>query len=216
MNGGVYAAAALVASLLTAASALAQSLPPVRLGVVGGVNLATLGGKDVDDADTRTGFLGGASLLVPLRGRLSLDLQGLYSQKGANDSDSVERIALTFNYLELPLMLRYDLTSEGIRPFLTAGVSVAYRASCKAQVEAEGINAEFDCDDLTDGEDFRLDVKRWDPGAAFGGGVDIPLAQDRRLTVGARYVLGMTDIVDMAAVRNRTVQLYAGFSVPLR
>lgn len=209
--------AVMIATALTATTvASAQSLPPVRLGVMGGASFATLGGEDVDDADTRTGFSGGASLTIPLRGRLSLEVNALYSQKGAKGSDASESLIFKLDYLELPVLLRYDFTGERVRPFASAGVSFAYRTSCKARGSTEGFTAEFDCDDFADDPEFGLDVNTWDTGVAFGGGLDFPLANDRLFTVGARYTYGLSDVVKLFTVRNRALLVYAGFSIPLR
>ena len=212
----VLFAAVITASLMTGTSALAQSLPPSRLGVLGGVSFATLGGADVNDANTRTGFVGGVSLTLPLRERLSLELNGLYSQKGAKASEQSESLTLKFDYIEVPILLRYDFTAEGVRPFVSGGVSLAYQTSCEAKAATAEFSAEVDCSTLDSDSDVALDVKKFDAGLAFGGGLDFPMANDRLFTLGARYVLGVTDIVKDETVRNRAWQIYAGFSFPLR
>lgn len=215
MKRVVYATV-FAASVFTASPANAQSNPPVRLGVVAGASFATLGGSDVDDANTRTGFMGGASLVVPLQGRLSLEVNGLYAQKGAKGSDESESVIFKLDYVELPVLIRYDFAESGVRPFVSGGVSLAYQTACKARGAAAGIVAEIGCSTLKNDPDIGLEVKKFDAGVAIGGGLDFPLADDRMVTLGARYTWGLIDVVKDLTVRNRAFQLYAGFSFPLR
>lgn len=213
----VICATALVAMLaLDGSVVLAQSTPPARFGVLGGVSLATLGGKDVDEVDQRTGVVGGVSVTLPIRGRWSLEVDGLFSQKGATASDASESLTVKLDYFEVPLLARYDFDGEKVRPHLAGGVGLGFRTSCEARGANEEFVAEVDCATIENDPDSDLRFRKFDLGLVVGGGLDFLMANDRAFTVGARYVHGVTDVVKEVVVRNRTIQLYVGFSLPLR
>ncbi|QJR36675.1 porin family protein [Gemmatimonas groenlandica] len=211
----ILSAAVLAAGIAIPAFASAQSTAAPRIGVIGGVNLAKVGGDDVDEAGTRTGLLAGVSLTKPLSGAFSLELNGLFSQKGAKDLEEGTNAALKLNYLEVPILLRYDVkTTGGVHPHFSGGVSLGYQTGCKISASDGGVSGEVSCS-LLEGED-GTDVKKFDVGLVAGAGLNFALANNRMFTVGARYNYGLSDLFEDASVQNRAIQLYAGFSIPLR
>jgi opacity protein-like surface antigen len=211
----ILSAAVVAASIAIPTFASAQSTAAPRIGVIGGVNLAKVGGDDVDRAGTRTGLLAGVSFTKPLSGALSLELNGLFSQKGAKDLEDGTDAALKLNYLEVPILLRYDVkTTGGVHPHFSGGVSFGYQTGCKISASEGGVSGEVSCS-LFEGED-GTDVKKFDVGLVAGAGLNFSLANNRLLTVGARYNYGLSDLFEDASVQNRAIQLYAGFSIPLR
>lgn len=205
--------AALAAILCLPAMAGAQSASP-RVGVMGGLNIATLGGDDAEDVKIRTGLLAGVSYVANLSGPWAIEMDGLFSMKGAKGNDEGTSIALKLNYIEVPLLLRYNMASSGnATPHLAAGVSLAYQASCNVEGTDSGVTVSFDCDEFS--EESGSEFKSFDAGVVVGGGIDFK-SGTRTFTIGARYTFGLMDVADDAKLQNRAFQLYAGVAIPLR
>ena len=113
-----------LASLLILPSAGSAQL---SVGFNGGIVSSNLGGyfgEDLD-ADSRTGFFGGASLSIPLVQRLGLTVGAYFVQKGA---ESTIPGTIEASYLEVPVLLDLALTGADA-PFgfsLQAGPSIAF------------------------------------------------------------------------------------------
>ena len=212
-------ALAAVASLLATSHAAAQAplapAPTTRFGVMAGVNVADV--TDLADSDSRTGFVGGIYLTLPLGSTTSFQPELLFAQRGATaradlDADLPSEIDVKLNYVEVPLLLRVDIPvqSRGIRPHLFAGPSLAFNTACSF----EGGGESADCDQelgLFESNTFEL-------GAMIGGGIAFPVMGTRRLGVGVRYTFGLTEVFKNTAnvdPRNRTLAVYGTFDVPV-
>lgn len=183
---------------------------PARLGVIGGVNIAKIGGdSDFDDADNRVGLLFGASVVKPFSRYFSLEVEALYSMKGFTISELSDDFTFKLNYLELPVLARFEMAnSSAATPHLYAGPALGIRVGCGAK--AEGISV--DCEELEDGLDVK--IKSIDLGLMLGAGVDVPMGKNT-FTVGLRYTLGLTALLSEDDSKNRAIGLYAGFGIPL-
>jgi hypothetical protein len=185
-----------------------QTPGPPRIGILAGVNSATVGGKDADDADRLTGLLAGVYVVKPIAGALAFRPELLYSQKGAEGSFDEEDVSgkakIKVAYLEVPVLLQYEATeSSDVRPHVYAGPSFSFKTTCKLEGSGGGVSVSFDCDDV------ELDVKSFDLGGVVGAGLTFPIG-GLRAAIGARYQHGFTDLTDDAVVRNRVLSLYAG------
>jgi hypothetical protein len=82
--------------------------PGFRLGVEGGINLANLNGRNVNDVfASRLGFVGGAFLDLPLSPSLAIQPEVLYAQKGGKYNGNNYQL----DYIEVPILL--DITLLG-------------------------------------------------------------------------------------------------------
>jgi opacity protein-like surface antigen len=200
----------------------------VKLGLIGGANLANLNGKDVDgtkfDFSGRTEFGVGGVLDVSLSENISLRFEPMYLQKGGEttvtDPDlGTATFALKAGYLEVPALLKIALGTSSIQPYLMAGPTIGFNLSSNLEFSAAGISAELDAKEITKSTDFGL---------AFGAGVSFPAGASSIFMEG-RYNLGLSDIAkegtltfmgeDLvsgdAEVKTRGVQIMAGISFPL-
>jgi len=213
--------AALAATMLSLASSTlpvsttsAQSAP-LRLGLLGGVNVATVR-TDIDGLFTpgnRVGGLFGVQFIAPLGGMVSLEVDGLYSMKGATLGTSLVNATARFDYLEFPVLLRLDLAkASSISPFIVAGPSFAVRVSCNFGVKVF-ITVSTDCDRVDNVFDARL-TKTFDAGAVIGGGLAFAIGKNS-VSLSARYTYGLRDLADIGAIRNRAISLLGGISIPL-
>jgi len=187
------------------ASAGAQS---TSFGVLGGLTSSkvTVDGDQITvTLDSRTGFAGGLASRTPLGGQLGLEVDALYAQKGFKISDGGDSAELKLGYIDVPVLLRYGLTtSTTTSPFLLAGGTVSFKASCDVGSTSGGVSASASCKDVTGDDQKSVDV-----GLTVGGGVDF-----NRFTIQARYTIGMTDILDdgdgSVTTKNRALFLLAG------
>jgi len=201
-----------LATCLGVQSAVAQSKAGqggrTSFGLVGGVNVATFNGSDATGSKTRTGFYGGLAAIVPLGTSLFFQPQALFSMKGATASDSGVTGEFMLNYLEVPLFLglRIPMQGSGIRPYVMAGPYVGLKIGCKFKISGSGVSAEVDCDN----PDVDLGIKSTDFGVVFGAGVDMPMGSGL-LSLGARYSMGLSDVITDVNMRNNVLSVGLGY-----
>ena len=204
----------------------------VRLGVLGGLNLANLSFEPASDPDpSRSTKLGaGAVVQFRLAENLELQLEPMYLQKGARQESSFDfsfgdaetDSSVTFNadikaklsYLELPVMLKLALGTGSTRPYLMAGPTLGWRLSAKYKgtVTVSGFSQEID-------EDVKDLTKSMDLGLGFGAGMSFPAGR-AAVFVQGRYTLGLTNINDdpedtATKIKTDGMQVMAGVTFPL-
>jgi opacity protein-like surface antigen len=184
---------AVCAFTLFSASIFAQLSGGIRLGM----NLANqkqeFNGESLNGS-SKIGVLGGLYLVANVTEKFAIQPEFVFSALGSTDPD-FDDIKYNFNYISVPVMLRYNLT-ENFN--LQAGPQLGLLMSAKAS----------DGDTSTDLKD---DMKGIDFGAAFGAGVDFG-----KFNAGARYYLGFSDIADVAAepdlsIKNSGFQIFLGY-----
>jgi opacity protein-like surface antigen len=151
--------------------ASAQDAP--RLGAIGHFSSAMVDWKGNPGFDLAHLFRAGgaASLDVPIRPRLSIDVRAGLTEKGVKGDlptggDPLEgRIAVT--YLTVPVFVKWQGT-RGVRPYLMVGPELGVRVRSRYKL---ALGAEQESGPLDD------EIERMDFGIAYGGGV--PLAGGR-------------------------------------
>lgn len=189
--------------------AQASTSEPTRIGLLAGINSATVGGPDADDAERRSGFIGGLTVFKPLRNGWGIRPELLYSQKGAkaplDAEDAVTGSAtVKLDYIDIPLLLQYEATTEsGVRPQVYVGPSLGIKARCRIEGSGGGISVGMDCDEA------EVEINSTEIAGIIGGGLAVPLG-NRYLSVGVRYQHGFSDVPADASARNRVFSVYAG------
>jgi len=188
--------------LLGAASTQGQTDAKPNAGLRIGVNSSFL---EVSGSGTssRVGFVGGGQVALPV-GDFSVELDALYSQKGfkkATNEDFTNWEA-KFDYLDFPLMLRYDLAMDGnAEPFFYGGFLGGILLSAKHKAD----ETDLQWVDVKD----KLPTMNW--GLVFGIGLEYLGA-----FVDLRYNHGLTNLNDefptMAEIHDRTLQLMIGYA----
>lgn len=185
-----------LAALLLAAPASAQ----VAIGVKAGLNVATLSGDGTAGLDPRLGFAGGLQARFDLTPAVGLQVEALYSQKGAEDSEGIDDGTYQFDYIEIPVLARVALpvsrlADAGIYAGPSFGIPVGGRFD---SAELDELDIDYDGDLATDigvavGADY------------YGGPVGIDL----------RYTFGVTDTfedgVGLANARNGAFTVSLGY-----
>lgn len=200
-----------------------------ELGFKLGPSFATLSGVEDalgDEVDapgvsvsstTRSGLAAGAFYRLGF-GPASLQAELMYVQKGGGvegtDPDfGTGELTLELDYVEIPVLLRLAIPAGMLlRPYVYGGPAVAFEVGCQARITFDGLSISGDCDD-----DF--DRRTVDVGMMFGGGVGLPVGVGRIL-LEARYNVGLVNLPDDPEdgpdVKNRALNVLAGFSIPLR
>jgi hypothetical protein len=200
--------------MATAVPAAAQT----QIGLRAGVSIADLSVDDDEfEPDSKTGFLAGAFVELPLGGNLSFQPGASFVQKGAEESDGDATLSLELNYIEFPLLFKYAFPTTGsVGVHLSAGPAVAFETSCKVSVEGTGVELNIGCDE-GDSYDIEVETTSVDIGAMLGGGLafDVGRAQ---LMVDAFYNFGLKNIDDTGgdeSVKNRAIYATVGASFPV-
>lgn len=210
--------AALSLSMLAVAGAApvhAQGMtaPKPTFGVLAGIDFATLGGSDVQDAGSRTGLMIGGFATFHMNHRWGIEPELLFSQKGATEESGGDKVTLKMNYIEIPVLARFDLPTTGqVHPFFLAGPTLSFQTTCDGEESSGGTTVSASCDDINQASPGSLPKKTFDLGATFGAGVVFPAGKKMNLSVGLRYNLGLVDAFDNADAKNRTWALVAGLT----
>ena len=204
-----------ICSVLLIAGGTTAQAQGTSLGVVGGVNLATLSVEDAGGIDigTRFGFNFGARLSTTFTPNFGLILGALYSQKGMSTTEEGVDVSFNFNYIDFPLLAQYVLqTSETgkVSVHFAAGPAIGLRTTCKFTGDDNGTSVSFDCADVGTG------IKSY-VGVMGLVGVDIQAGRGS-VILDVAYNLGLTDINSGSlggSIKNRTLSLMAGYQFPL-
>jgi len=204
-------AAFAIALLFTGTIAWAQ------VGIKAGVNIASLSkdpGEDEPgdyDAISILGFQGGLTFELPIAGPLALQPELLFIQKGGKsefiiteDNKSINTV--TYNYLEIPILLKLKLGStdgDGAGFYLIGGPYAGYVFGGKSKQELTILGQTSTSEQTIDYDDEDFNEKRVDWGASFGLGVHFG-----KLFVDARYNLGINNLLDEDANNNNDDKPY--------
>lgn len=201
--------AALIVGVASIAIPSASHAQGGRIGVIGGVNYATLRGLDDVELDKRTGSMGGLSLVLPLGSTFALQTEALVVTAGARpNSGTGNGISLT--YAQVPLLLRLSPGSGlPIAPHMYAGPYFGLRIRCQIDTGP----GDSDCDDVGSVNTETVDV-----GGIVGGGLDFDVG-GVVLTAGARYGFGVSKVAEFdtgtvrESARNGSFSIYAGLAI---
>jgi len=172
------------------------------LGIKGGVNFANL---DVtssvgDNYKNRTGFHGGAFALFKVTA-FAVQPELIFSQQGSKVSFNSQDIDANFSYLNVPIMAKFYLPL-GLN--LQLGPQFGFLTT-----------AESDYNPLTgtmQTTDLKEYYKNSDVSIGMGIGWDLPM----KLSIDARYNLGVTEIEDNASLsqtKNQVFQISVGYKL---
>jgi hypothetical protein len=136
--------------------------------------------------------------------QLSLVTGAQYSSRGfgAREQFNVEFFGLDLpvgasvetrlHYLEVPLMLKYNLTEHGVRPYIKAGATAGYAISGKITPK---INALINWNLPAININLENDLyNRFDLSAVAGAGISIPTNENGSITMEATYRYSLNDM----------------------
>lgn len=210
------AVALLISALLATTPVVAQTSQSSggrgTYGVLAGVNFANLGGSDVQDAKTRTGFVGGVYAAWPLGTGLSFQLEALYSMEGAKTNTGANG-ALKLDYVRVPVLLRVAVpTASMTRPFLAFGPSFGLQTKCEVSGSSGTTSVSASCDEFNRTAGGGFENKTFDVAGRLEAGLTFD-TNGRRFIVGGSYSHGITDVFKDANVKNRVFSIFLGIGL---
>lgn len=206
-----FALSTLFCGTVAPAQRVTRSAGRGTYGVMAGVNFATLGGSDVENAKTRTGLVAGVYAAWPIANGLSFHPELVYDMEGAKASDPQTEATVKLDYVRLPLMLRYASPAGGsARPFLAIGPSLGYQVGCNVSGSDSGVSVSSSCDALA--QQVDLGRKKLDASGRVEAGIDL-VAAGRTVTIGGAYSYGFTKLFKDTNARNRAFSVFAAFGL---
>ena len=182
------------------------------VGFRGGLSVASLGGDDAEDLDSRTGLRFGGFFNVPVSDVLGVQVGAGFVQKGASETELGVDLDFKLGYIEIPLLLTLSPSTNGSVGFtFSVGPAVGFKTGCNVSATDAGVTVDFDCDDPT----VDVDLKSFEVGAMVGAGLDIGLTDSVSLVLDGLYNFGFTKIDDSGVdddVKNRAFSILAGVS----
>jgi len=191
----------LVLALVSVPTAAAAQ--EVGFGVKGGLNLANIHFDPETGADFgfRPGLVLGGFVSWPMGSRLTIQPEGLFSQKGTSASDEGGEGWIHLDYVEVPVLVMYALSESSTRTFnVFGGPSLGFNVKARA-------GADFGDESFS--EDISDEIESFDFGVVFGAGVNFG-----RFTVDGRYTFGLSNInkeTEEGKAKNRTLAFLAGY-----
>ncbi|MEO8236606.1 MAG: porin family protein [Flavobacterium sp.] len=175
-----------------------------EFGVKGGLNMSNLYTDDADDENVLFGFNAGVYATLPVSDFVAIQPELLFTTRGSkleyNNAIAQGNVKLKLNYIELPLLVRVNITKNFN---IHAGGYASYLVSAKSTGDGD-----FEFDDQYDTDNFN----KFDAGLAAGIGVDFS-----PLSVGLRYNYGLTTIEkdgdDSSDLKNSNLSLYLSYKL---
>lgn len=175
-----------------------------EFGVKGGFNMSNLYTDDADDENILYGFNAGVYATLPVSDFVAIQPELLFTTRGSeleyNNALAQGNVKLKLNYIELPLLVRVNITKNFN---IHAGGYASYMVSAKSTGDGD-----FEFEDQYDTDDFN----KFDAGLAGGIGVDFS-----PLSVGLRYNYGLTTIEkdgdDSSDLKNSNLSLYLSYKL---
>jgi len=143
-----------------------------KLGIKGGLNLATLGG-DISGVESRAGFhvgvYGGAKM-----SKFGVDGEILFSSQGTQDKTNSD-LKLNYDYILIPILGKF---------YIVKGLNIYAGPQFGILLNSEATDGTIDIDakDYTNSSDISIVV---------GGGFEI-----KKFRAGLRYNIGLSDLND--------------------
>lgn len=197
-----------IAALAGAVSLLAAPRAHAQFGVKGGVNFAELQGRDGESASYKTFYHVGVLYQWNLIGPLAIQPEVQYSVQGSGLKGAFTDYKTKLHYFTVPVLAKASLGPV----FVEAGPQFGYlvHANQDGKIQITNTNGSASYDQVS--QTATNQYKGFDFSLAAGAGV-----RYSNLSLGARYVAGLTDINDAKnltgindpRLKNRVWQLYA-------
>jgi Outer membrane protein beta-barrel domain len=171
------------------------------LGIKGGVNFANINVQDAKATwDGKTGFHGGAFALFKLTA-FAIQPELIFSQQGSTVKFQSQDVKANFSYLNVPVIAKFYLPL-GLN--LQLGPQFGFLTTAESDYNPiSGTQTSTDLQDYYKNSDISL---------GMGIGWDLPM----KITIDARYNLGLTEIDDNASLsqtKNQVFQISVGYKL---
>ena len=182
-------ALALVALLIGVAPAAAAVTKAI--GPIAGFSYSDLDISGSDKLEGRASFAGGAVLDLGFNDKFGLRIEPTFVSKGAKATHrnaywgSIDGAQFNLEYIELPIMARYDLPAKSeAHGYLLGGVGVGFATKQEVDLTQGPEHATVDFSDVLGSTDLSVDL---------GIGFSLPQGTGR-WTIDGRAAIGVTNI----------------------
>lgn len=154
-----------------------------KFGVKAGANMYQFGGSDGSDLESqkmKIGFNLGGFANIALSEQFSVQPELLFSNQGTMQKEGDAKVTWNLNYINIPVMAQYN-NASGF--YAETGPEIGFLMSAKAK---------YDIDGDSESEDIKDSFK----GFNFSWGIGAGYKLSSGFGVGARYVLGLSNIID--------------------
>jgi hypothetical protein len=161
-----------------------------QLGAIAGFNFASLNIDATSSLGVRSSFAVGGMIDQGITRRLGVRVEPMFLSKGAKTSQNnlysatVDEAKFKLDYIDVPILARFDLAETPTRAYLLGGVGVSFATS---------LNGEFTQAGARETVDFTNVFSSTDVSADLGLGVGIP-AGTGRMTFDGRVAFGLVNI----------------------
>lgn len=208
------------------------SYAQVQVGIRGGGNWSFVSkpaflGSLTPTLHPSAGPTGAIFLDIPLSASFSFRPEVAYVQKGFVVKEGLDlnlggfnlplgaRVAYQSQHLEIPLLLKMNLSDGPVQPYIIAGPSVSYALDGRIRTRATALFSTKPYDvDLN----YGSTLNRWDIGAVGGLGLAMNAGAGKFFIEG-RYTHGFTRQAQVPVVnvnvRNRGIAASIGYSFPI-
>ena len=190
----------------------------IRIGIQTGLNLGSIthpnGFLSLPNLKlyNLTGFTLGCIGEFVFTNTIRLQIEPRYIQKGEKseltDPTFMAKSTGTFNYIELPILVKAEFGESNFRPFVLAGPNIGFLISISSESFIDGQSVGVNNSKAGyKANDFALD---------FGAGMEYRITSILSLSSSVRYSLGLLNIhIGPDSVKTRGIQIYIGclFSV---
>lgn len=189
----------LALAVLVMAPAAAAAQTTMTAGLKGGVNSSTITDEGNSSLKRLLGGVGGVFVGGDVTSNVGIQVEGLYSMRGAKDTSDATETTLRMNYIDVPVLLRVGTGSgSGMGFHVFTGPQVSYLLNAKATSGALSI-------------DLKDDIEKIDFGWTLGVGVEA-----NKFLVDARYTMGLKNMSKAGSgadseVKNRTFAVMIGY-----
>ena len=196
--------------LILTTNSSAQLSVGARVGINLSDQITKLKSKINKDIESVAGFSLAIPLEIGITEAFSVQAELTFIQKGSSASSSSFGLSLTpstvYNYLELPILLKYKIISSGDFKMYTAiGPAFAYAVSGEIHTNNTKTSIEFDAESNKNFNRFEINLN-------FGVGFNLTLGPgDLVLDIRYRYGLSDVDRNDEVTTKNHGIGLSLGY-----
>ncbi len=204
--------ALLVLSLIIMLTGIVSAQGITAKGVKIGLNLANVGGDDVEnEPDSKIGLAVGGFFTYSLTDKIAIQPEIYYSQKGFKIEETelgmTVKVTTALNYLEIPILGVYSV-SKDISVFAGPSIGLYMNGEMKAEMSGEFMGESFN---ESETEEIKSeDITSPEFGLVVGGAYSFG-----KISIGARYSMGLTNMPDEKDVniKNKVIQILLGVSL---
>ena len=184
----------LMAAVLSGSIVLSLAATPshaeTRIGAIGGLNIANLSIDGSSSLNVRTTFAVGGVVDFGIGERFGIRAEPMFVSKGTKAQErnaywgTVDEAVFELDYIELPVLARYDLATTSTRGYLIGGIAVGMSTGAQVELTRNTVTENVDFEDVFSSTDVSAQLGL---GVSFAAGAN-------RLGIDGRVAFGLVDI----------------------